>query len=46
MQCQEQAVLFATDNEVDLDEIVLWSEHEGILDDFSKIKGIIVYKSN
>jgi hypothetical protein len=39
LQCLEQAVLVAADNEVDLDEIERWSRHEGMLEEFSRIKG-------
>jgi len=46
MQCLEQAILVAADNEVDMDEIERWSEHEGMLTEFIKIKGRLVNKSN
>jgi hypothetical protein len=42
LQCLEQAVLVAADNEVDLDEIERWSRHEGMLEEFSRIKGKLV----
>jgi hypothetical protein len=42
MQCLEQAVLVAADNEVDVDEMERWSGHEGMLEDFRKIKGKLV----
>jgi len=42
LQCLEQAVLVAANNEVDLDEIERWSRHEGMLEKFSRIKGKLV----
>jgi hypothetical protein len=42
MQCLEQAVLVAADNEVDVDEMERWSGHEGMLEEFRKIKGKLV----
>lgn len=38
LQCLEQAILVATDNPVDLEEIERWSEHEGMLAEFRKIQ--------
>ena len=37
-QCLEQAVLVATDNEVDLDEIERWSSQEGKLNQFREFR--------
>jgi len=45
MQCLEQAILVAADNEVDLEEIERWSGHEGMLDEFITIKGRLINKS-
>jgi hypothetical protein len=45
VQCLEQAILVAADNEVDMDEIERWSGHEGMLDEFIKIKGMLTNKS-
>jgi hypothetical protein len=42
LQCLEQAVLVAAENEVDLDEIERWSKHEGMQSRFDGIKGNLV----
>jgi hypothetical protein len=47
LQCLDQAVLVAADNDVDLDEIQRWSKHEGMLEEFIKIKvKLLKQKSN
>lgn len=33
-----QAILVATDNQVDLAEVESWSEHEGMLEEFRQIE--------
>lgn len=45
LQCLEQAVLVAQDNDVDLDEVERWSKHEGLLDEFNLIKGKLIKQS-
>ena len=40
-QCLEQAVLVATDNKVDLDEIERWSSHEGKLNQFREFRRLL-----
>jgi len=42
LQCLEQAILVAADNDVDVEEIERWSKHEGMLEEFSKIRGKLV----
>ncbi len=39
LQCLEQAVLVAADNNVDLEEIERWSAHGGKYEEFCRIKG-------
>jgi hypothetical protein len=39
LQCLEQAILVASLNDVDMDEVERWSEHEGMLEEFNRIRG-------
>jgi hypothetical protein len=39
LQCLEQAILVASMNDVDLEEVERWSEHEGMLEEFNRIRG-------
>ena len=40
-QCLEQAILVAADNQIDLAEVERWSGHEGMLEEFKQIKGLL-----
>jgi hypothetical protein len=42
LQCLEQAALVATANIVDLDELERWSRHEGMLEEFTRIRHRLV----
>lgn len=37
-QCLEQAIMVATDAEIDLEEVERWSRHEGMAEEFARIK--------
>lgn len=39
-QCLHQAVMVSRDNQIDLKEIMLWSEGKGKLDEFERISGM------
>lgn len=40
-QCLEQAVMVAADAEVDMEEIERWSRHEGMVEEFERIKELL-----
>ena len=40
-QCLEQAILVATDNQIDLAEVERWSGQEGMLEEFIQIKDML-----
>jgi hypothetical protein len=42
LQCLEQAIIVASMNDVDLNEVERWSEHEGMLEEFHRIRGRLV----
>lgn len=37
-QCLDQAIMVSTDAEVDIDEVERWSRHEGMTEEFERIK--------
>ena len=40
-QCLDQAIMVATETEVDMDEIMRWSRHEGMAEEFERIKHLL-----
>lgn len=40
-QCLDQAIMVATDAEVDLAEVERWSRHEGMAEEFARIKALL-----
>jgi hypothetical protein len=40
-QCLDQAVMVATDRKVDMEEIERWSRHEGMTDEFERIRALL-----
>jgi len=40
-QCLDQAIMVATDTEVDIGEIERWSRHEGMAEEFEQIKELL-----
>lgn len=39
--CLDQAIMVAADAEVDLDEVERWSRHEGMVEEFERIKEVL-----
>lgn len=40
-QCLEQAIMVAAETEVDMEEIERWSQHEGMTEEFGRIKVLL-----
>ena len=40
-QCLHQAIMVATDAEVDMEEVERWSRHEGMAEEFERIKELL-----
>ena len=40
-QCLDQAIMVATDAEVDIEEVERWSRHEGMTEEFERIKELL-----
>ena len=40
-QCLDQAVMVATDTQVDMEEIERWSRHEGMAEEFERIRPLL-----
>jgi hypothetical protein len=40
-QCLDQAIMVATDTGVDMEEVERWSRHEGMAEEFERIKPLL-----
>lgn len=43
-QCLEQAIFVSQSRDIDLDEVARWSQHEGMIEEFERVKPLLTRK--